>query len=537
MQKTKKQLIEEIKVLQRKVEKPKKAPSGRTGRSLSAKPGIFRDTLDNIDIGGLAVDRNRTIVYCNRNVGKIFGYTSREMTGKRTELLYGDRRRNPLDKSEIYNILEKNGFHIGTAKGFKKNGDTINLLLSTFVVRPDKGAIIFIKKIKKALEMVIDKEIFLQDLLDNIPDMIYFKDLRNRFVLVNKAHASALGLVPEEVQGKSDMDFFPRELARKYSSDDKYIVRTGNPVIGKIEKAPREDGGITYVSTTKIPHYDENGKIIGTIGITRNITDQMIAEEELREYKDGLEDLVEERTKELEESNSRLRRMYEIKSEFTSMVSHELRAPLTAIKEGVSQLEDGIMGPVNKKQKNNLQMISRSIDRLTRLINDILDSSKLERKKMKFEILETNLNETINQVIRSYEASIKKKGLRIESRLDVSLPLVHIDPDRIAQVLYNLINNALKFTEKGYIRVKSQVAGGEVKVSVKDTGYGIRSRDLPRVFEKFEQVSSNSSLKRSGTGLGLSICKQIIEQMGGRISVKSVYGKGSDFLFILPVKK
>ncbi len=121
---------------------------------------------------------------------------------------------------------------------------------------------------------------FLQAFFDNVPDMIYFKDLKNRFVLVNKAHAAALNLTPDEVIGKSDLDFFPKGIGEKYYSDDSCIIKTGKPIIGKIEKAPRPDGGITYVSTTKLPHYDKDGKLIGIMGITRNLTDYANLEEE-----------------------------------------------------------------------------------------------------------------------------------------------------------------------------------------------------------------------------------------------------------------
>lgn len=121
---------------------------------------------------------------------------------------------------------------------------------------------------------------FLQAFFDNAPDMIYFKDLQNRFVLVNRAHAAALNLTPQEVIGKSDLDFFPKEIGEKYYADDTDIIRTGKAIISKIEKAPRPDGGITYVSTTKLPHYDKNGKLIGIMGITRNLTDFANLEEE-----------------------------------------------------------------------------------------------------------------------------------------------------------------------------------------------------------------------------------------------------------------
>jgi PAS domain S-box-containing protein/putative nucleotidyltransferase with HDIG domain len=122
---------------------------------------------------------------------------------------------------------------------------------------------------------------FLQAFFDNVPDCVYFKDLQNRFVLVNNAHAAALNLTPQEVIGKTDLDFFPKEIGEKYYADDSYVIKTGKPIIGKIEKAPRpENGGITYVSTTKLPHYDKDGKLIGIMGITHNLTDFANLEEE-----------------------------------------------------------------------------------------------------------------------------------------------------------------------------------------------------------------------------------------------------------------
>ena len=495
---------------------------------------FFKQMLDNVTTGGLFIDRERTIKYCNRNIGEIFGYPLSEIIGARTEFLYGDRRNNPLEESEIYKTLEENGFHIGAARGLTKDKKEIRLQLSTFVIKPNKGAIIFVEEFDKSPEPRIDREKFLQDLLDNIPDMIYFKDLQNHFILVNKAHVDALNLTPEEVIGKSDLDFFPREIAQKYYADDNRVIKTGKPIVGKVEKAQRPDGGITYVSTTKVPHRNKHGKIIGTIGITRNITEKMIAQEELRIYKDRLEELVKERTRELEESNERILHMYNIKSDFTSMVSHELRTPLAIAREGVALIEDETLGSVNEKQKSFLGTVLENIDRLTRLINDILDFSKLETKKMKFKIRKGNINEIIDQVLKSYEVSINKKGLEFNMSLDSSLPLVKFDPDRIAQVVHNLINNAIKFTDKGYIGVESKFDEKEVKVCLTDTGCGIKAEDLPRIFEKFEQVFPEGKARKRGTGLGLAICKQIIEQTGGRIFVESEYEKGSKFSFSLP---
>jgi len=511
-----------------------------TGRGKRTPPAankdiaFFRHMIDNVSAGGILVDRDRVVRYCNSNVESIFGYPAAEIIGKRTELLYGDRRKDPSDEKEIYRALEEKGFHEGEARGLTKDGRGVRLELSTFLVKPTPGAVVLIQQIARSHG--IDRGRFLQNLLDAMPDMIFFKDLNNRFVLVNKAHAAALGLTPPEVIGKTDLDFFPKELSQKYFEDDLEILRTGKGVVGKIERAPREDGGITYVSTTKIPHYDKDGRIIGTIGITRNITDKMIAEEELRQYKDNLENIVKDRTRELQDSNERLLHMYKMKSDFISVVSHELRTPLTVVREGISLVKDGMLGPMNAGQERGLGTALNNIDRLGRLIDDILDLSKLEESKMHFMVKPDNLNEAVRQVAESYGTSLGKRGIGLKLDLDASIPLIKFDRDRIIQVMHNLLSNASKFTQKGQITVKSVLKDGEVRVSVADTGRGIKHEDLSRVFDRFEQISDDVNSKQKGTGLGLAICKQIVEQLGGRIAVESEPDKGSTFTFALPAR-
>ncbi|MFH1846605.1 MAG: ATP-binding protein [Candidatus Omnitrophota bacterium] len=498
--------------------------------------GFFKDMLDSISLGGLLVDPKREVKYCNRNVEKIFGYNPNEVIGIKTDVLYGDRRSDPNNKSEIYQVLEDDGVHRGTAKGMTKNGSNIPLKLSTFVIKPNKGAIIFVEKIDENLGITINEGKFLQSLLDNIPDMVYFKDLQNRFILVNKAHADAVNRHPREVIGKSDLDFFPPEIAKQYYKDDNRIIKTGKPVVGKIEKALRSDGGITYVSTTKIPHFDDNGRIVGTIGITRNITKRMIAEDELREYKDRLEDMVKQRTTKLKESNNKLIKMCELQSGFTSMVSHELRTPLSVIKEGVAQTRDETLGELNVKQKKSLGIVLANIDRLIRLLNNILDLSELENDAIKLSPEPGDMNDTIKDVLEAAGPAVQKKGLKLAVNLDPGVPLLRFDRDRIIQVLYNLLNNAIKFTEQGSITVQSEKTAKNVIVTVTDTGCGIAEKYKTKIFEKFGQVVTIQNSHNRGTGLGLAICKQIIEQSGGKISVKSEPGKGSAFVFTLPLK-
>lgn len=508
----------------------------KTENSNPSREAFFKGVLNNIMAGGLFVDKARVIRDCNPAIEHMFGYSRKEIIGKKTDILYGDRRINKFHKHEIRNRIAECGYHMGSAEGLRKDGGLVPLHLYTFIIKEDAGVAIIIEESKKITQDEAANPIqLLQVLMNNIPDIIYFKDNKNRLVMVNKAFVEGLRLTVPEVIGKTDFDLFPKKDAEKYFADDNRILKTGDPVIDKIEKSYRSDGSVQYVSTTKTPRFDKKGKIVGTIGITRDVTKRVTDGRELGALKNRLEEKIKERTKELEENQEKLLSMYNIKSDFVNTVSHELRTPLTIIKEGVRIVVDGTAGGLNEKQERFLNMAMDNIDRLSRLINDVLDLSKLEGKKMKFKAFKGNLNELIDNVVKSYELLINKKGLKLYKKTDPFLPLVTFDADCMVQICCNLITNAIKFTEKGSISVESRRCGGNVEVSVEDTGRGIEEKDMPRMFQKFEQINSEDGSKNNGTGLGLAITKQMVEQLGGEIRVESQYGKGSRFIFTLPI--
>jgi CheY-like chemotaxis protein len=232
--------------------------------------------------------------------------------------------------------------------------------------------------------------------------------------------------------------------------------------------------------------------------------------------------------------------MYAIKSDFTSMVSHELRTPLTAIKEAIAIVLDGSAGEINADQKEFLNMAKSNIDRLKRLIDDVLDFSKLESRRLKFKMQDADINLIIKEVTVSQKSVVEERKLYLNSELQATIPKVKLDPDRINQVLYNLIGNAIKFTKSGGVTVITRDVrqGGEdvIEVCIKDTGEGIRKEDLSKLFQKFQQLGDANQKKTGGTGLGLAISRNIVEQHGGSIWVESEYGKGSEFKFTIPVK-
>ncbi|NQT30472.1 MAG: PAS domain S-box protein [Candidatus Saganbacteria bacterium] len=237
--------------------------------------------------------------------------------------------------------------------------------------------------------------------------------------------------------------------------------------------------------------------------------------------------------------NKELEELYKIKSEFTSMVSHELRTPLTAIKEGIGIVADGTAGKVNEDQKNFLELAKRNVDRLHRLINDVLDFSKLEANKMKLDLRFENIAETIVSAADMEKKSIESKGLYLKTDLASNLPKIKFDSDRITQVLINFLSNAQKFTQKGGITLSLTKNEKEksVVICVADTGHGIAKKDIPDLFKKFHQLGGLGNRQTGGTGLGLAICKEIIVQHKGKFWVESKLGSGSKFYFSLPIKE
>ena len=230
----------------------------------------------------------------------------------------------------------------------------------------------------------------------------------------------------------------------------------------------------------------------------------------------------------------KLKEAIEAKSQFMSMVSHELRVPLTSIKESIAIVLDGLAGKISEEQRNCLDIAKRNIDRLNRLVSDLLDFNKLEAGKMNFDMQDGNVNETAKDVYDTMLPVAKEKGMNLVLELDDCLARVKFDRDKINQVMSNLVNNAIKFTKQGRITIATSKREGAIQVSVSDTGCGIKKEDLPRLFHEFEQLEAVGIEKTRGTGLGLAISKEIIARHNGEIRAESELGKGSTFLFTLP---
>jgi signal transduction histidine kinase len=250
----------------------------------------------------------------------------------------------------------------------------------------------------------------------------------------------------------------------------------------------------------------------------------------------NIRDITERKRKE-KEIEEELMETMKMKSNFTSMVSHELRSPLGVVKEGINLVLEGLAGDINDEQRDLLGTAKRNTDRLGRLINNVLDFQKITSGKIGFDIWENDINEVVLEVNKAMSLLAKEKGLDLAVDVDDSIPKIGLDRDKIIQVLTNLVSNAIKYTEKGNITISTKQEDNTVHVVVQDTGTGIKAEDMQKLFQAFKQLDSTRDKKGGGTGLGLAISKEIILAHKGKIWAESEAGKGSSFHFILPIKE
>ena len=231
----------------------------------------------------------------------------------------------------------------------------------------------------------------------------------------------------------------------------------------------------------------------------------------------------------------KLQELDRLKADFFASMSHELRTPLTSIKEGTGLLLDGVGGETSEKQRKLLGILAEESNRLISLVNSLLDFSKMEAGMMAYDFETSAIDPLIKRAVSEITPLFEAKQIRLESALDPALPAVRLDPERMLQVLRNLLGNAVKFTPKGgQVCVTAKPANGKLEISVKDSGPGIPADSLVSIFEKFNQGSRQGPHGRQGTGLGLTIAKSIITSHGGKIWAESQVGKGSTFIFVLP---
>ncbi len=362
-----------------------------------------------------------------------------------------------------------------------------------------------------------DSEAVYHSLVESLPVSLLRKDMEGVVTFANKPLCLELGVSPSEIIGKTDYDFFPKELAQKYRDDDRNVIESGT-VFEDIESHFTPDGKQLFVHVLKSPVFDSDGHAIGVQAVFWDVTDRKVAEQE------------KDKAKHIAESANRA------KSDFLANMSHEIRTPMNAIM-GMTELVLGT--DLSPEQRDHLQIVQNSAEALLELIDDILDFSKIEAGKLDLDSVPFAVRERLEDTMRSLALRAHQKKLELACRISPNIPVaLKGDVHRLRQIILNLVGNAIKFTEKGEVVLEVDVDGSDTKqctlhFTVRDTGLGISPDKQKSIFKAFEQADTSTTRRFGGTGLGLAISSRLVKLMKGKIWVESELGAGSTFHFTI----
>ena len=596
--------------------------------------------LNEIHDAVITTDAQGIIQTWNHGAEELYEYSAEEMVGQSVSILYfaEDLQKmqslvfDPLMKQERYQLELKNQ---------TKSGRAIYVRLRLSTLRDEAGNIVSIigcsnniSDRKKYEQDLLESTQFLETVLESFPLLVSWKDINLNYLGCNHNFAKSCGLLSvSAIRGRNDENILlTRREIETNKIEDRRVIALGKPQLGIIKKRFRSDGSILWLETNKVPLRGFDGRVIGVLETSQDITSRKQNEGIVKEFNrrwrsvlDNIQMIVVEldnngnveyinpffekiaqftpeevvgqnwfrhfipsdlsssietvfqevlkdnaneyyinpivtksgknltiawRTCVLKDNagkaigvisigediteQSRLERM---KSEFVSIVSHELKTPLTTVQASLSLLDGKFIDPTSEKGEEAISMATEGVDRLVRLVDDILDLERLRSGKLTMTKTDCHTQNIIAGAIAQTQELAKRADTKIEVP-DQSFSC-YADPDRLIQVLTNLITNAIKFSPyQSTIELSISEESDDqpyLLLSIRDRGRGIPTQNLQNIFERFQQVDASDSREKGGTGLGLAICRDIIEQHSGKIWAESVLKEGSTFFFTIPI--
>ncbi|ANE50340.1 PAS domain S-box protein [Flavisolibacter tropicus] len=503
-----------------------------------ANEAKYKELIENSGVGIFSADLAGRFQFVNNQCVELTGYKAEELTGKHFAELIREDKRNEVEEFYFHQltggiketVLQ---FPIHSKEGYIKWVEQSAILL----IEKDQpvGFQCIVKDITESklgadllreTEMKLraeqeENQFRLQAIIDNIPMVVYIKDMEGRFVMVNKRFREELDMTDEMILGKTNSDVNKnQQQAQNYIASDRQVIETLKPV--ELEDVVVTNSGERYKLVTKFPLFDKNNQLFAISGVDKDITDMVRSRQQLIDAR-----LRAEKAEKLQE-------------EFLANMSHEIRTPMNGIIGMTNLLFETSL---NKDQVEFVQIIKQSSDTLLMLINDILDLSKIKSGRMSVEAIDFSIQNVVEAVMAPFQIKARDKQVLVRKYIQQDIPnIVNGDQYKLAQVLNNLLSNSVKFTEAGEIKVEVNLVGQvedavTIEFVISDTGIGIGEEHLELVFESFAQAGDDMVRKYGGTGLGLAITKRLIELQGGNISVRSEVGVGTTFRFQLSYKK
>jgi len=512
--------------------------AGIVEQELRERESRFQELFDEAPIGYHELDTKGHITRVNRTELEMLGYSAEEMLGRPVwEFAVEKEKSQQAVAAKLSGKMPPDRAFERTLQ--RKDGTLLLVLIDDRLLYDKAGRIRSIcstiqniTKRKQAEESLAQERNLLRTLIDNMPDNIYVKDTKSRFIVANIAVARLMGATtPDELLGKTDFEFYPQELADKYYADDQNVIKTGQLLVGQEEPAVDPEGHRKWYSTTKVPLRDSRGNVTGIIGISRDITARKRAE-------DDRERLMETLALKNEELESVL-----------YVTSHDLRAPLVNIqgfgnelsrscdlihsslmdKVKATDMSEEVRTVLNKDVPEALGFILSSATRMDSLLSGLLRLSRLGQAAVNIGPLD--MNAMLADVTKSMEYQVKEAGATVDIE---SLPPCLGDASQINQVFSNIFDNALKYLDEsrpGMIHIYAKVEDGQCIYCVEDNGAGIAGEHQRKIFEIFHRLEPD---RKSGEGLGLTIVRHVLDRHNGKVWVESELGKGSKFFVSLP---
>jgi PAS domain S-box-containing protein len=511
-------------------------------------------TLVEESFDGILVQKGSKIVFGNSRLYEMLGYNKGELDGLDHWLVYHPdyqeiTRERALSRMRGEELPSHYEVRLQRKDGTSFEGEIRARVVS---FKGESGVQVWIRDIserKQTEKRLGDSERKYRELVELANSIILRWTCDGRITFLNDFGQKFFGYSAEEILGRhvvgtivpiadsSGRDLGP--LMDQILADPKAFERN-------INENMRRNGERVWVSWTNRIVMGEPGHVAEVLSIGTDITERKKAQEELQQAHDKLEHRVAERTAELAQAKERAEAADRLKSAFLATMSHELRTPLNSIIGFTGIILQGLAGPLNPEQSKQLEMVRSSSRHLLALINDVLDISKIEAGQLEVASEPFDLHASITKVIGIVAPLAEKKGLSLRGQIAPGLGEAVGDQRRVEQILFNLLNNAIKFTGSGEVELTAELvsdfgtSGGRsrqpaIRLYVSDTGIGIKAEDLETLFQPFRQIESGLTRSHDGTGLGLAICRRLADLMGGEIHAESVWEKGSTFTLTLPL--